>query len=327
MLIVSSENGRKGCVAAMELMRKGGSALDAVELACRITEDDPTEQSVGFGGLPNVEGNVELDASIMDGRTLECGAVAAVRDYGNPITIARKVMELLPHVFLVGRGAEQFAASLGFPVTDQRVDATMKRFKARFAEHGLDPESTDLITLANELCRPVNLKDRLPSQSADSEGTLSPSSTIADKDDTLGTVNFLALDGHGNIASGVSTSGLAWKYPGRVGDSPTIGAGNYSDNRYGAAACTGMGELAIRVSTARSLVIYLKMGMSLLEAGLESLRDLAMIPAVEGRYMNIVALNSQGEHAGFSSVRDKSYLYFTPNMSAPELSERTCLHR
>jgi beta-aspartyl-peptidase (threonine type) len=145
------------------------------------------------------------------------------------------------------------------------------------------------------------------------------------KDDTQGTVNFLAIDGKSDIASAVTTSGLGWKYPGRVGDSPVIGAGNYCDNRYGATACTGMGELAIRVSTARSLILYLKMGMSLQDAGLECLRDLAVLGQVPGRYMNIVALAPNGEHAGFTTVPGKLYLYFTESMSEPELCERTCL--
>src|SRR4051812_41053641 len=109
-LMVSSENGRAGMTAAMQLLREGGRALDAVELACRIVEDDPEDQSVGYGGLPNVVGEVELDASIMDGRTLKSGAVAALHGYGHPITLARRVMSELPHVLVVGRGAERFAA-------------------------------------------------------------------------------------------------------------------------------------------------------------------------------------------------------------------------
>lgn len=340
MLIVSSENGRKGNLAAMALMKEGGSALDAVEVACRVIEDDPADQSVGYGGLPNVRGDVELDASIMDGRTLETGAVAAVRNYGNAITLARKVMEQLPHVLLAGPGAEEFADSLGMTPQNQRVDVTMERFRSRFAEYGLDPESEDLVMLANELCRPVNLQDRplwaspeddTPENvTPENKGDASPSIINRNpeangKDDTTGTVNFLAIDGQGNIASGVTTSGLAWKYPSRIGDSPIIGAGNYCDNRYGAVGCTGMGELAIRVSTARSLILYMKMGMSLHDAGLESLRDLTALPQVAGRYMNIVALTSDGQHAGFSSVPDKLYMYMTDEMSAPELVERTCL--
>jgi len=143
--------------------------------------------------------------------------------------------------------------------------------------------------------------------------------------DTLGTVNFLALDQHGDLASAVSTSGIAWKYPGRVGDSPIIGAGNYCDNRYGAVACTGMGELAIRVSTARSIVLYLKMGMTLQEAGLEALCDLHYILTESIQYMNIVALTPQGEHSGFTTVPGKQYLYMTRAMDEPRLAERTRL--
>ena len=123
----------------------------------------------------------------------------------------------------------------------------------------------------------------------------------------------------------MSTSGIAWKYPSRVGDSPIIGAGNYSDNRYGAAACTGMGELAIRASTARSLVLYMKMGMSVQEAGFETLRDLQYMGSGPGQYMNIVALNPQGDHCGFTTVAGRNYLYFSADMDTPELSPRTML--
>ncbi len=310
-MIVSSENGRFGAMAAMELLTKGGSALDAVEIACRVVEDDPEDHSVGYSGLPNALGEVELDASIMDGVTLRAGAVAALRSYGNPISLARKVMEETPHVLLVGRGAERFAAELACVPANQVTEEALTRWRARFVEHGIEPgQSNKLREVATILTGPVNLVDRIKRQ---------------EKIDTLGTVNFLALDSHGNIASAVSTSGIAWKYPSRVGDSPIIGAGNYSDNRYGAAACTGMGELAIRASTARSLVLYMKMGMSVQEAGLETLRDLQYMGSGPGQYMNIVALNPQGDHCGFTTVPGRNYLYFSADMDAPELSPRTML--
>ncbi len=310
-VIVSSENGRRGAKAAMELLTNGGSALDAIELACRIVEDDPTDHSVGYGGLPNVLGEVELDASIMDGRTLQAGAVAAIHGYGNPITLARRVMEQTPHVLLVGRGAERFAAELGFPSVNQRTDEAVRRWEARFEERNVEPGSQDgLRHVAMQMTAPLNLQDR---------------AAQGDRIDTLGTVNFLARDSRGDIASAVSTSGIGWKYPGRVGDSPLIGAGNYCDNRYGAAACTGMGELAIRASTARSLIVYLKSGMTLQEAGAETLRDLLVLDAREGQYMNIVALDAQGNHAGFTTVPGKQYLYMTGEMTEPALAERTAL--
>jgi beta-aspartyl-peptidase (threonine type) len=295
----------------MDLLIKGGSALDAVEVACRVVEDDPEDHSVGYSGLPNALGEVELDASIMDGVTLRAGAVAALRGYGNPIALARKVMEESPHVLLVGRGAERFAAELACVPANQVTEEALTRWRARFVEHGIEPgQSNKLREVATILTGPVNLQDRLKRQ---------------EKIDTLGTVNFLALDQQGNIASAVSTSGIAWKYPSRVGDSPVIGAGNYCDNRYGAAACTGMGELAIRASTARSLVLYMKMGMTVQEAGLETLRDLQYMGSGPGQYMNIVALNPQGVHCGFTTVPGRSYLYFSADMGEPQLAPRTML--
>lgn len=299
-IIVASENGRQGARAAMELLRQGGSALDAAELACRVVEDDPGEHTVGFSGVPNVLGQVELDASIMDGRTLQAGAVAGVQDYGNVASLARKVMEELPHVLLVGRGAERFAAELGRQPQDQRTFAALERWRQRFVDTGVDLEGEPLRRLVPRLTRPLNLQDRVEH----------------------GTVNFLIRDSHGDLASAVSTSGIGWKYPGRAGDTPIIGAGNYCDNRYGAAACTGMGELAIRVSTARSLVLYLKMGMSLEAAGRECLDELAYLQPQPGQYMNIVALTPDGQHGGFSTVPGKRYLYFTGEMDEPALAER-----
>ncbi len=166
--------------------------------------------------------------------------------------------------------------------------------------------------MARQLTRPLNLQDKIHQ---------------AAKPDTLGTVNFLTLDRHGDLASAVSTSGIAWKYPGRVGDSPIVGAGNYCDNRYGAVACTGMGELAIRVSTARSVVLYLKMGLSLHAAGLEALRDLVYLESGPGQYMNFIVLTAQGKHAGFTTVAGKQYLYMSGDMEAPELADRMRLEQ
>lgn len=311
-VIVASENGRRGATAAMEVLRSGGSALDAVELACRVVEDDPEDHSVGYGGLPNVLGEVELDASIMDGRTRRAGAVAAVLGYGRAISLARRVMEETPHVLVVGRGAERLAAEVGEDRADQRTPEALRRWEERFAERALTPGSTDhsLRAVAGMLTRPMNLQDKIDK---------------AARVDTLGTVDFIALDQRGDMASAISTSGLGWKYPGRVGDSPLIGSGNYCDNRFGAAACTGMGELAIRACTAHSVVVYLKLGMSLREAGLEALRDLQDLTTQEGHYMNFVALTPQGEYAGFSTVPGKFYLYMTDAMDAPTLAERTCL--
>ncbi len=324
-ILVSSENGRLGLIAAMALLRNGGTALDAVEAAARVTEADISDMSVGRGGLPNVLGEVELDAGIMDGRTLRAGAVAALQGYGHPITLARAVMEKSPHVLLAGRGAERFAAELGMEAEDQRVESTMARWHERFGQFDLDPNALDnLIEAAATLTRPVDLDPRQQSAArAAAAGAALPEPLPEPlRDDTKGTVNYLALDAQGNMAAAVSTSGIAWKYPGRVGDSPVVGAGLYCDNRYGAAACTGLGELALRAATARSLVLYIKMGMSLCDAGLETLHDLQALQGAAGYYMNIVALAPSGEHAGFTTVPGKRYLYMTAAMDEPAAVER-----
>ncbi len=133
-----------------------------------------------------------------------------------------------------------------------------------------------------------------------------------------GTVNFLAQDANGDICAGVSTSGQGWKYPGRVGDSSLIGAGIYADNRYGAAACTGLGEMAILAGTARSVVLYLKMGLSLEEAGRQAMEDLHALAAPYLGDMNIVVLDKDGHHAAFSNREECTYIYMTGEMDEPE---------
>jgi len=299
MIVIASNNGRVGVPAAMEVLRTGGSALDAVEAGIRLVEDEAGDHSVGLGGLPNLLGQVELDASIMDGRTLACGAVGALRGYGHPISVARRVMEELPHVLLVGTGAERFAAEMGFRrrqlLTEEAMEIWRERLRQELPEGAFEAlaERHDLRKLAKLAVKRGG-----------------------------GTVNFIARDREGNIASGVSTSGLPWKYPGRVGDSPLIGAGNYADNRYGAAACTGLGEMAIRAGTARSLVLYMKMGLSLEEAGRAAMEDLR---ALAGSYlgeMNIVALDKEGHHAGFSNREGATYIYMAEGMEEPRERER-----
>jgi len=313
-ILVSSENGWKGLLVAMELLRDGASALDAVEAATRVVEDDPDDHSVGYSGMANAAGDVELDASIMDGDSMAAGAVAAIRGYAHPITLARRVLEMTPHVLLVGRGGERLAAEAGHDTGEMHTERSDEIWRERFAHYGLEPNGDGpLAEVATLLTRPLELDRSVYFES--------PETGLR-----TGTVNFLALDGAGKMASAVSTSGMAWKYPGRVGDSPIIGAGNFCDGRYGAAACTGLGELAIRAGTARSLVLYLKMGMSLQDAGMEALRDLMALAYDGAHSMNIIALTPNGEHAGFSTTNGRRYLYMRADMSEPEYIARTMLH-
>lgn len=299
MIVVTSANGIVGIREAIEILRGGGSALDAVEAATRLVEANPDDHTVGYGGYPNVMGEVELDASIMDGRTLHAGAVGALKNYKHPISVARKVMEELPHVMLVGEGAGRFAAEMGFQ-----------------AENLLTEEAAEVYRQGISGALPEDKRDWL---TGGIEGNLARLAKItADPERAAGTVNFIAQDSQGNIACAVSTSGWAWKYPGRLGDSPIIGAGNYADNRHGACGCTGWGEIAIRCSTARSVVLYQRLGFGLEQACRQAMLDLAHAtddPA--SAIMSLVAINRDGRPIGMTTIPGRTYVWMTPEMTEP----------
>jgi beta-aspartyl-peptidase (threonine type) len=309
MIVVASENGKVGIDAAIEILRTGGSALDAVEAATRIVESNTDDHSVGVGGYPNILGEVELDASIMEGTTRRAGAIGALKGYAHPISIARQVLEELPHhLLLVGEGAARFAhehdfepAELLTPPAEAAWRERMDRLAAGTPEHlpiiGGNRSLTELTRLAT------------------------------DPEKTAGTVNFLALDSEGHIASAVSTSGWAFKYPGRLGDSPIIGAGNYCDDRFGACACTGLGEWAIRAGVARSVVGALEYGAPLDEACRRAMTDLKTIPvpATIDAVMSLVAIDRNGNHAAFSTITGHKYVWQTPDMASFETSFRLAL--
>jgi beta-aspartyl-peptidase (threonine type) len=305
MIVVASSNGRVGIQAAIDVLKSGGCALDAVEAGTRLVEANPEDHSVGYNSWPNILGELEVDASIMNGRTLESGAVGAMKDYIYAISIARQVMEKLPHVMLVGTGAEQFANEMGFERQPMLTEHVMGVWQKRMSEIA---QQEDLSTLAqrDDLHKLVR--------------------KTTDPEHTYGTVNFIAKDSNGDIACAVSASGWAWKYPGRLGDSPIIGAGNYADNRYGAAACTGMGEMAIRASTAHSLVFYMKMGMSVAEAGQRAMADLNDLGGAYLDRMNLIAMDKEGNHAGYSNTPNRTYIYQTAVMPQYTEVERTVVN-
>src|SRR5262245_40824713 len=297
MIIIASSNGDVGIAAAWDILQSGGTALDAVEAATRLVEANPEDHSVGYGGYPNLLGEVELDASIMDGSTLRAGAVGALKGYRHPISVARRVMEDLPHVMLAGEGAARFAAEIGMTREDL-----------------LTPEAADTWR--------EGIAGRLPAAFRDAQGTIiadllgRATHLATDPERVAGTVNFIAQDRAGRIASAVSTSGWAWKYPGRMGDSPIVGAGNYADDRYGAAACTGWGELAIRAGTARSLVLYLKHGYTLEDACREAFRDLGVLSADPAQIlMSMVALDRHGNHCAVTTSTGRTYIYQADDMA------------
>jgi beta-aspartyl-peptidase (threonine type) len=217
-VVLGSANARVGLPAAIAALRAGRSAMDAAVAAVKCVEDNRDDHGVGTGGIPNVLGEVELDASVMDGRTLAAGAVGAIRGYRHPIEIARHVMETTPHVILVG-AAELFADAHGFEPAQLLTAEAEAIWRERIL--GGAPTGSDLYADSYQMYMAVVrdwaklLHDRI-----------------------LGTTNVIIRDAAGDIASAVSTSGWGFKWPGRVGDSPIVGAGNYADNRYGAAACT-----------------------------------------------------------------------------------------
>jgi L-asparaginase / beta-aspartyl-peptidase len=301
MIIVASANGLISIRQAMDVLKAGGSSLDAVEVGIRAVEDDLNDHSVGTGGYPNILGEVELDASLMEGRWLMAGAIGSIKGYRHPISIARQVMEKLPHVFLVGEGAQRFAAEFNFEKIDLLTPEAKKTYHIWLKRH-LPPEVAADISNSPHLSRWVRY--------------------LSDPERSKGTVNFIALDQKGDMACGVSTSGWFVKYPGRLGDSPVIGAGNYADNRYGSAACTGMGEMAIRAGTARSVILYMKMGMSLHEAGLQAMNDLNDLGGNYLSDMNIIAIDRSGNPAGFTNTEGATFTYMTEEMVEPAVNPR-----
>ena len=300
LLLVGSTNARIGFPDGMAALRAGGSAVDAVVATIRQVEANPSDHSVGYSGLPNLLGEVELDASVMDGRNLATGAVAALRDHQDAIQLARVVMDELPHVLIVGAGASRLADESGLARRNLLTPEARAIWESRVANGSRDDAYTTRIRqLAGQLSRD-------PERPHDAHGT----------------VNVIARDAHGDIASGVSTSGWAWKYPGRVGDSPIIGAGNYADQRYGAAACTGRGEMAQRCCTAHSVITFMRFGLSLDEALRLAVEDLHRLDDAYWSEVNIVAVERNGRHAAASTHAGKTYAVQTGDMDEPAELER-----
>jgi len=294
-VIVASGNGASAVPTGIRILARGGSALDAVEACAKIIEADTTDTSVGRGGKPNVLGEVELDASIMDGTTHRSGAVAALKGYLHPISVARAVMEQTPHVFIVGDGAARFAREIGAKRAQNLTASTRKLWVERLRKVGETPASVRRRVKLLPVVRQTVREER-------------------------GTVNFLALDRHGNVASAVTTSGWAYKYPGRIGDSPVIGAGNFCDSQIGAAACTGYGELAIRSVTAKTAVDRLAGGMPV---DLVARAAIADANALEDAAFNIVLLSAKGAHASATNREGRRYVWMTVSMREPRVTPRT----
>lgn len=274
-IVVSTWNhGLDANKAAWEVLSKGGTALDAVEKGVRVTESDPNNTSVGLGGLPDRDGNVTLDACIMDHNS-NCGAVAFLQHIENPISVARKVMEDTPHVMLAGDGALTFALSKGFKKTNLLTESSKEAWQ--------------------NWLKSSNYQPRINSENHD-------------------TIGMLAIDEAGNLAGACTTSGMAYKLHGRIGDSPIIGAGLFVDNEVGAACATGLGEAVIRVAGSAMVVELMRHGKSPQEACEEAVaRIIKKHKNLENLQVGFIALSKNGEvgchsvYAGFNvALRDQA---------------------
>ncbi len=283
-----------------KVLREGGSAMDAVEAAVNAVEDNPLDSGVGVGGTPNLLGVTQLDASIMDGRTRRSGAVAGLENVAHAISVARKVLELTPHDLLVGPGAEMFARAVGIEKSDLSTERTRKIAAAMRAG---SPEGI----MDDEKERERFLRMWLE------EGRGEWYKKIIQEE--WGTVNIMAMDANGDMCVGVSTSGLGYKLPGRVGDSPYIGAGNYCDNRFGSAACTGKGELAIRLSSARMIVSYLENGLTLRGAVRKALKD---VHSLQDGTISCLVFDGEGNTMSGSMTGESIHYYMDVDSEGPE---------
>ncbi|MBI4876912.1 MAG: N(4)-(beta-N-acetylglucosaminyl)-L-asparaginase, partial [Acidobacteria bacterium] len=302
-IVVSSANGLRACARAMEIVKSGGDTLDAVVAGVNIVEEDPEDNSVGYGGLPNEEGVVELDASVMHGPTRRAGSVASIRNIKTPSKVARLVMEQTDHIMLVGEGALRFAKAYGFREEDL---LTEKSRLAWLVWKRSQRDNTGGNNWTDGLDAPAGKKTsdlrRWFPQAG--EATLAWAWEMAVHPPT-GTINCLALNAKGEMSGVTTTSGLAWKIPGRVGDSPIIGAGLYVDQDVGGAGSTGRGEENIRVAGAHSIVENMRHGMTPKDACVDVLKriarnfdnDRARLAKFD---INFYALRKDGTYAGAS---------------------------
>jgi N4-(beta-N-acetylglucosaminyl)-L-asparaginase len=313
-IIVCAGNGYDYLDDAFAFLKNGGDTLDAALKVVKGPEDDPNEDSVGLGGLPNEEGVVELDSCCMHGPTRRAGSVGGVRNIKNVSLVAKAVMEHTGHVMLVGEGAERFAVAQGFPrenlLTEhsRKIWLLWKEIHSDWWGPGLaSPEWKKRVAAsphADEFQRRI---DRMTEVAADIG--IEPEQRVAAIRKVLfpptGTIHCSALNEKGEISGTTTTSGLAWKLPGRCGDSPVIGAGCYTDQDVGSAGATGSGEENIKVAGAHTIVENMRHGMSPLDAGMDALKRIVRnyngdMDRLRFTDMTYYILRKDGAYAGVS---------------------------
>lgn len=301
-VVISSANGLKCCEKAMSLLKSGADTLDAVVAGVNLNEEDPNDDSVGFGGLPNEDGVVELDASVMHGPTRRAGSVASLRNIKTPSKVAKLVMEQTDHIMLVGQGALDFARAMGFKeenLLTERSRMAWIAWKQNLRDRNGHSNWSDGLDAPEAAKR--SLQRLFPSASGQE---------IAHALDRAfhpitGTINCLALSARGEMSGCTTTSGLSWKIPGRVGDSPVIGAGLYVDQDIGGAGSTGRGEENIRIAGAHTIVENMRHGMEPKEACLDALKRIVRnfnnnMEKLNRFDINFYALRKDGAYAAAS---------------------------
>jgi N4-(beta-N-acetylglucosaminyl)-L-asparaginase len=297
--LISSANGLNALDKGMHILKSGGDTLDAAVAAVTVVEDDPNDDSVGYGGLPNEEGEVELDASVMHGPTRRAGSVASVRRIKNVSRLAKTVMERTNHVMIVGDGARRFAVAEGFEEMNLLTEHSRKiwlAWKAKTSFNwrpGIDsPEWKEHLNALFD---------------GDAEKIAYAEMRVAHP--ITGTINCLAVNEKGEVSGTTTTSGLSWKIPGRVGDSPIIGAGLFVDGDVGGAGSTGKGEENIKISGGHTIVEMMRRGMKPADACLEALGRVARNYNNDKKklttfHIYFYAVNKDGEYGSASLWRN-----------------------
>lgn len=301
MLLVANAEAWPGFKTTIEQLRDGADPLTAMVDGISLVEREPKVRSVGYGGWPNMLGVMECDAAVMDGNTREVGAVGAVPDTIAVAKLAHAVLKNLPHVMLTGDGARRYATEIGFS-KDEVLFEDSKRVWWERLQKEMSPEQA--AAFPNTPLAPL-LK------------------TITDPERVRDTTVWLSSDRGRGIHAATSTSGWAWKYPGRLGDSPIPGAGYYADSRYGAAACTHTGEMTMRTSTSRTIVLAMKLGYSLTDAVKLAVDELDELTGGFLGGVVIHAVDAKGNHqvTNFRCQGPIRYWFWEDSMPEPELRD------
>ncbi|MCD6241362.1 isoaspartyl peptidase/L-asparaginase [Candidatus Bathyarchaeota archaeon] len=286
------EGVKNAALEGFKILAAGGSALDAVEIAVICLEDNEVFNA-GKGSTLTIDKRVEMEASIMDGKTLKAGAVGLLRDLKNPVKLARIVMEKTDHVFLIGEGAEKLAEIFNLERTNPITELRLKYWK-NLKEKLLKGQVNYLLKLHELIEKNPNLF-------------------------AYETVGAVALDKHGNVAAATSTGGMTLKLPGRIGDSPLIGCGTYADNEAGACSATGIGEIAIRLVLAKTVCEYMRK-MDAQTAVEEAIKLVNRRIANQVNFMGLIAVDKKGNVGAAHNSPNMCWAYMKLGMETPEAS-------